>query len=80
MKTIYKYGPVTPYSDCIVHGHIVHVGVQHGQIFVWAEQGENLPPRKVKYTGTGMGYDGTYVGTVFEADGALVWHVIAETM
>lgn len=78
MKTIYKYGPVTPYADCIVQGRIVHVGMQNNGVYVWAEQGENLPPSKVRYTGTGMLYNGTHVGTVFE-DG-LVWHVIAENV
>jgi len=80
MKTIYKYGPVTPYYDCIVHGRIVQVGMQHEEIFVWAEQSENIPPSKVTVIPTGMSYDGIYVGTVFEADGALVWHVIMKTV
>ena len=90
MNTIYKYGPVKPYYDTIVQGRIVHVGMQNDDytieaclqfsIYVWAEQGENLPPSKVKYVGTGQPYDGVYVGTVFEAeaDGMLVWHVIKE--
>jgi hypothetical protein len=80
MKTIYKYGPITNHSDTIVQGRIVHVGLQLNRIYVWAEQGENLPPSKVRYVGTGMTYDGQYVGTVFEADGMLVWHVIRENM
>ena len=78
MKTIYKYGPVTPNFDCDVQGHIVHVGMQGKDIYVWAEQGENLPPSKVKYVGTGQMYDGIYVGTVFEAGSMFVWHVIKE--
>jgi hypothetical protein len=80
MKTIYKYGPVTTYYDTIVQGRIVHVGMQSDGIYVWAEQGENLPPSKVKYVGTGMPYNGVYIGTVFEAGGMLVWHVIKENM
>ena len=80
MKAIYKYGPVTEYFDCIVHGRIVHVGMQGKDIYVWAEQGENIPPSKVKFVGTGHMYDGIYVGTVFEAGGMFVWHVIRENM
>jgi hypothetical protein len=77
MKAIFKYGPVTHDFDCVVQGRIVHVGMLGHRIYVWAEQGENLPPSKVKYVGTGQPYDGHYIGTVFEADGMLVWHVIA---
>jgi hypothetical protein len=81
MKTIYKYGPVTPDYDCNVQGRIVHVGMQGNDIFVWAEQGENLPPSKVKYVPTGVPYDGEYIGTVIERWNDLktfVWHVIKE--
>ena len=78
MKKIFKYGPVTPNFDCVVQGRIVYVGLQSNNIYVWAEQGENLPPSKVKYVGTGMPYNGAYIGTVFEAGGMLVWHVIQE--
>ena len=80
MKTIYKFGPVTSYYDTIVQGRIVHVGLQSNSIYVWAEQGENLPSSKVKYVVTGMPYNGVYIGTVFEAGGMLVWHVIKENM
>ena len=78
MKKIYKYGPVTHEYDCEVYGRIVHVGMQGNDIFVWAEQGENLPPSKVKYVATSQEYDGEYVGTVIERGNSLtfVWHVI----
>jgi hypothetical protein len=81
MKTIYKYGPVTTdYDDCVVHGRIVHVGMQGDDIFVWAELDENIPTYKVKYVATGQDYDGEYVGTVIERGNSLtfVWHVIQE--
>jgi hypothetical protein len=80
MKTIYKYGPITNYTDVIVEGRIIHVGMQEHNIYVWAEQGENLPQSKVKYVGTGQPYDGEYVGTVIERGNsiAFVWHVIKE--
>jgi hypothetical protein len=77
-KVIYKYGPVTPSYDCIVQGRIVSVGMQNNQIYVWAEQHGNVPPRRIKFVPTGIPYDGIYVGTVFEENGALVWHVIMD--
>lgn len=78
MKVIFKYGPLTPSFDCSVQGRIVSVGIQNSEIYVWAEQGEDLQSFKVKFVATGQGYDGDYVGTVFEANGLLVWHVIRE--
>ncbi len=80
MKTIYKYGPVTPDYDCTVEGTIVHVGMQGRQIYVWAEQNPNMPKSMVKFVPTGLEYDGIYVGTVLEADGLFVWHVIMKTV
>jgi len=78
MKTIFKFGPVTPSFDCVVQGCIVHVGMQNDQIFVWAEQGVITEVCSVCYVGTGMRYENEYVGTVFE--GPFVWHVIKKNV
>jgi hypothetical protein len=86
MNKVYKYGPVTSNFYCVVSGRIVSVGIQNGQIYVWAEQtpiefaaSNYEDERKVKFVPTGCEYEGECVGTVFEAGGALVWHVIQET-
>jgi hypothetical protein len=80
MKTIYKYGPVSTEYQCVVHGRIVHVGMQGHDIYVWAEQGENIPPSIVKFVPTGVPYEGEYVGTVIERGNSFtfVWHVIRQ--
>jgi hypothetical protein len=80
MKTIYKFGPVTPYFDCVVQGRIVHVGMQSNNIYVWAEQNVSTEVCSVYYVGTGHNYsdDHQHVGTVFE--GLFVWHVIKKNI
>jgi hypothetical protein len=77
-KMIYKFGPLSSWNNTLVTGRIVHVGIQGMSIYVWAELGDGInETHNVRYTGTGMQYDGEYVGTVVE-DNGLVWHVIEE--
>ena len=75
---IYKWGPIK--SDWFpVTGEIVHVGLQHGDVFVWTENSTNINirnyTRKVKLHPTGEPYNGIYHGTVVMPSG-FVWHVI----
>jgi hypothetical protein len=79
-KIIYKWGPLSLHSTT-VKGHIVHVGIQNQQVFVWAEQelDKNVRylERQIRLCPTGEKYTGDYHGTVVTAAG-LVWHVIEE--
>lgn len=91
MRSIYKYDIVEA-MDGIVEGPItklLHVGVQHNSIKVWAEIDTNAPIRKFQILpiGTGWNLDSTradkqsildthtYMGTVMLANGNLVFHV-----
>jgi hypothetical protein len=67
MNKVYKYGPDTPQFDCFVSGRIVSVGMQNGQIYVWAEQTPSSYYTNVKFVPIGVEYYGEYIGTVFEA-------------
>lgn len=91
MRSIYKYDIVEA-KDGIIEGPItklLHVGVQHNSIKVWAEVDTNAPTRKfhILPLGTGWNLDTgradkqcvldthTYMGTVMLANGNLVFHV-----
>ena len=91
MRSIYKYDIIEA-KDGIIEGHItklLHVGVQHNSIKVWAEIDTNAPVRKFQILpiGTGWNLDSTradkqsildthtYMGTVMLANGNLVFHV-----
>lgn len=91
MRSIYKYDIVET-KDSIIEGPItklLHVGVQHNSIKVWAEIDTNAPIRKFQIIpiGTGWNLDSaradkqsildthTYMGTVMLANGNLVFHV-----
>ena len=91
MRSIYKYDIVEA-KDGIIEGPItklLHVGVQHNSIKVWAEIDTNAPIRKfqILLIGTGWNLDTgradkqcvldthTYMGTVMLANGNLVFHV-----
>lgn len=91
MRSIYKYDIVEA-KDGIIEGPItklLHVGVQHNSIKVWAEIDTNAPIRKFQILpiGTGWNLDSTradkqsildthtYMGTVMLANGNLVFHV-----
>lgn len=91
MRSIYKYDIVEA-SDGIIEGPItklLHVGVQHNSIKVWAEIDTDAPIRKFQILpiGTGWNLDSTradkqsildthtYMGTVMLANGNLVFHV-----
>lgn len=91
MRSIYKYDIVEA-KDGIIEGPIVrllHVGVQHNSIKVWAEVDTNAPVRKFQILPLGTGWNldtgradkqcvldtHTYMGTVMLANGNLVFHV-----
>ena len=91
MRSIYKYDIVEA-KDGIIEGPIVrllHVGVQHNSIKVWAEVDTNAPTRKFQILPLGTGWNldtgradkqcvldtHTYMGTVMLANGNLVFHV-----
>lgn len=91
MRSIYKYDIVEA-RDGIIEGPItklLHVGVQHNSIKVWAEIDTDAPIRKFQILpiGTGWNLDSTradkqsildthtYMGTVMLANGNLVFHV-----
>lgn len=91
MKSIYKYDIVEA-KDGIIEGPIIkllHVGVQHNSIKVWAEIDTNAPIRKFQILPIGTGWDldsfradnqsildtHTYMGTAMLANGNLVFHV-----
>lgn len=91
MRSIYKYDIVEA-KDGIIEGPItklLHVGVQHNSIKVWAEIDTNAPIRKFQILPLGTGWNldtgradkqcvldtHTYMGTVMLANGNLVFHV-----
>ena len=91
MRSIYKYDIVEA-KDGIIEGPItklLHVGVQHNSIKVWAEVDTNAPTRKFQILPLGTGWNldtgradkqcvldtHTYMGTVMLANGNLVFHV-----
>lgn len=91
MRSIYKYDIVEA-RDGIIEGPItklLHVGVQHNSIKVWAEVDTNAPTRKFQILPIGTGWNldtgradkqsvldtHTYMGTVMLANGNLVFHV-----
>lgn len=91
MRSIYKYDIVEA-KDGIIEGPItklLHVGVQHNSIKVWAEIDTNAPIRKFQILPIGTGWNldtgradkqcvldtHTYMGTVMLANGNLVFHV-----
>ena len=79
-EIIYKWGPLDFYSIPI-KGHLVHVGIQNGDVFVWTKQEVNLNIRYNEYFvrlhPTGEKYTGEYHGTVITTLG-FVWHVIED--
>lgn len=91
MRSIYKYDIVEA-KDGVIEGPItklLHVGVQHNSIKVWAEVDTNAPVRKFQILPLGTGWNldtgradkqcvldtHTYMGTVMLANGNLVFHV-----
>lgn len=91
MRSIYKYDIIEA-KDGFIEGPIVkllHVGVQHNSIKVWAEVDTNAPVRKFQILPIGTGWNldtgradkqcvldtHTYMGTVMLANGNLVFHV-----
>ena len=77
---IYKWGPVG-FGPTPIRGHVIHVGLQGGDVFVWTEnqivEGLRHAERMVRLHPTGKKYTGLYHGTVVMPHG-LVWHVIEE--
>ena len=91
MRSIYKYDIVDA-KNGVIEGPItklIHLGVQHNRIKVWAEIDTNAPIRKFQILpiGTGWNLDSasadqqsvldthTYLGTVMLANDNLVFHV-----
>ena len=81
MKSIWKHGPFFGAQRMKVMGRLVSVGIQNGDLYVWTEVDPEwalLPNTKetdeqvewhtVMFVGTGMEYDGKYVGTVHTVD------------
>ena len=59
---------------------LLHVGVQHNRICLWARVNENarMVGRRFRIVGTGHdGADGRYLGTVSFHSGDLVFHIFA---
>ena len=91
MKAIWKHGPFFVGQKMKLMGRPVSVGVQNGDLFVWTEVDPEwalLPNTEeadtqvewhtLMFVGTGMKYDGKYIGTVHqrvEGD-SYVWHCI----
>ena len=79
-KIIYKWGPLN-FTPIPIRGRVVHVGLQEGNVFVWAEEQVDISIgpmyRIARLHPTGQQYTGTYLGSVIAISG-LVWHVIEE--
>ena len=79
-KIVYKWGPIR-FDPTPIKGRVVHVGLQEGDVFVWAEQDVNIDVRyvgrSVRLHPTGHEYTGHHHGTVVMPSG-LVWHVIED--
>lgn len=82
MKSIYKYQlAVADETVLTLSGKVLSVGVQGGEIMVWAVHDDDVLPRAVRINVMGTGHpfvdapESSFVGTVFL--GSLVFHVFA---
>lgn len=82
MKTIYKYTlDAVGKQELMLHGKVLSVGVQDGQIVVWAVHDDDIPAHRVQISVRGTGHllgdvdESDFVGTVFM--GPFVWHIFA---
>lgn len=83
MKTIYKY-PLAIMGEQSVqmpeYAAILRVGMQAGQLCLWAEVNTDKPieKRTIEIFGTGHEMTKThkdYIGTAIDDQNGLVWHV-----
>lgn len=83
MRTIYKY-PIplcdTSYIELPQNAQVLTVGVQYGDLYLWAAVDPEEPLRKWKFSVYGTGRQipdnpGKYLGTVQLNGGAFVFHV-----
>jgi hypothetical protein len=80
-RAVYKFALAIEVETqvCLdVGAHVVHVGMQNGELMLWAELDTHAltkPPRVYRVFGTGHEIPDMWmhVGTVF--DGPFVWHV-----
>lgn len=76
-KVIWKFGPFWPGEVKKVMGRPINVGIQNANLFVWCEvnpewagyentkeNDEQIEWRNLLFTGTGVDYEGEYIGTV----------------
>jgi hypothetical protein len=79
-KVIYKYGPIT-FDGTTIKGHVVHVGLQNDEVFVWTHVELDINIRylfrTVRLYPTGTQFKGEYLGTAVMPSG-LVWHVVED--
>lgn len=82
MRAIYKYRlAVADEQKLLLRGRVLSVGVQGGNIMVWAVHDDDALERKVRFSIRGTGHPlgdadvSDFVGTVFM--GLFVWHVFA---
>lgn len=84
MNTIWKFqvhqSGVRQALDMPRGAKLLHLGVQSGQVYIWAQVDTAAPRVRRQFELVGTGYDlgdvaaGDYVGTVFLQNGALVLH------
>lgn len=85
MTTVWKF-PLIPTKACEPieismprHAAVLHVGVQDGIAYLWAQVNTNKPMETYKFHALGTGWEfpkhvGRYIGT-FQIDDGLVFHV-----
>lgn len=85
MRAIYKYRlAVADEQKLLLRGKVLSVGVQDGNVMVWAVHDDDAPERKVRFSIRGTGHPlkdvdvSDFVGTVFM--GPFVWHVFARML
>jgi hypothetical protein len=77
------------WHDLLLSGPVLHVGrpscagqLPTRDVELWAEyDSDDAQPRRFRVYGTGQPIEEPcqYVGTAFDADGALVWHLMERT-
>jgi len=89
MRQIFKY-PLAIVGEQVLllpkGAEILHIGVQNGELYLWAmvDEQEESEIRRFSIIGTGhsiperVSKNLYHIGTVFMSGGSLVWHVFEE--
>ena len=86
MSKIFKYKLLNNLRQDVempIRSEILSVQFQQDQLYLWAKVNPDNQPeiRKIVIVGTGFEFDSsnlTYIATIQEAEGLLIWHVFED--